>query len=358
MHVPVLVTLRRAVQMMGNDVRNLIYVVAAFGLLVLGNGCRSWGTREAPIEMIGPLSGSANGDFIAFSVHRGDGSEPDQRHLCILGVGDLTSTSSELDITVNVIGPAWAPDGTHLLYATLDQSLAKFDIATRETVTLSPPDCTTPKYFPDGKTIGFVRDAKLVVQDLSSGRERVLGDRVGRWYWCWSRTGDKAYFARRREIVESSAEGGTGTVLYRESSTNRYDTVSSLTLSPDGQHLGFYRSANHTFYTLDLASHAVEPQFTCSHYFRSFTWVPDGIIYLDAEGGERRRQARLMKWQAATGNTIQIASGPFSFPVVLPNGKVVVRAGSREIWEVDGDSGESRKLWGPSGSPPEECSTD
>jgi hypothetical protein len=233
--------------------------------------------------------------------------------------------------------PTWAQDGSNLVFVsgrmgpdTLEDSphmgLDRVDLESEAVVTIAKPDCSNPRYSPDGKHFGYVHDGDLVVDDLSSSEREVI--QKGLWWntWLWSPDGSSVFYLRAGTLCEMRLADKKERVLL--SGRKAAALSDQLACSPDGGQLGF-ECDDGWFRTIDLASGKITRRFQHKHH--SFAWNESGICYVRTIDGK----ARLMLYDPSDGESVEIAVGPFSYPCWVDRSRILVRKGNAELWVYD-----------------------
>ncbi len=322
----------------------LICVTLAFLLWDLG-GPGSW-----PVYMVTEPTVSPSRDRIAFTVcRRGKRRHQLDVRLAVLSLQTRKVLNTGAEISARGFASTWSEDGTSLVFISgaypRHWGLDIINIETGVVTRVSEPSCWTPKFSPEGALLGFVRDDDLVVLNMTSRQETVVARNVNHWHWCWASGGREVFYVRDKEILSSQVgPGATERLLCTEASTEPYDSAEYLTPSPDGSRLGFYRSADDSFNALDLKTGRAVALFHCDHYFMSFLWIPSGVVYLDACEGERREFARLMLYDVSSGESREVAAGPFAAIRWLGGKDILVKVGNMELWRYNLDSGNGERV--------------
>ncbi len=334
--------------------RVVLLVSAGVGFVVL-IAVLLWSFRDRPEDpalwFVDSISGptvSPSGDRVAFAVCRrgGEQGQIDVR-LAILSLGSGHIEHTGLATSVRGFPFSWSSDGATLAFLSLtgkvDHSIEVVHLPTHEVAAISGPSCWSPRFSPDGRRLGFVRNEELIVRDMASAEERVVAWGVNHWYWCWASDGNGVFFVREKTVFSTGiTPQSVLRVLYTEPSTGQYDCPEHLTLSPDGTRLGFYRTVDHSFNAIDLQTDRVVTLFHCDHFFIDFRWCAEGIVYLDAYKGERRGSARLMVYDVASGKSRELTVGPIAAIAPLPGGKVLARFGNKQLRQYDLRTGDAQ----------------
>ena len=187
---------------------------------------------------------------------------PDGKKLAFVARGDVFATSADdggparrvTSTPAPEAEPAWAPDSRRIAYTsrrsgTMRVHLYDFGTGLEREVATTGSDHATPVFSPDGSSLAYVRDGEeLVVQELDSGRERVVA-RAQLWRppfghsrpLAWSPDGDwLAFFAtdgRMFTNVHVAPADGSAPAVAVSRLANSF--AGSLAWSPDGTSLYF-----------------------------------------------------------------------------------------------------------------------
>jgi len=204
----------------------------------------------------------------------------------------------------------------------------------------SPEPIISPAWSPDGKELAYVsfetRKAVVWVQDLSSGRRRVLADFRGS-------NSAPAYSPDGQQIALTlSREGGSqlfimnrsGDGLRRLTQTQAIDT--EPVFAPDGRTLFFVsdRGGGPQIYRMPVAGGSAERVTFSGAYNISPSISPDGrsLAYITRVGGGA---FRVCVMELASGSVQQISdTSDDESPSFSPNGRLLVyatRSGGRDV---------------------------
>ena len=249
--------------------------------------------------------------------------------------------------------PSFAPDGTSLAFVqetNKDSHIWVLDLddtAPRQ-LTSGPSRDSRPRWAPNGQSILFMRQGGLwSVPHLGGEPVQLIHDAYNP---NWSRDGSKIVFERRYEVWTASADGGS---QVRVTGVPRKDLPLAPrwpAFSPDGGDI-VYLDANLTPFA-DLwrvpAVGGAAIRLTFAAAFASApVWSPDGayIIYSSQRGGSRT----LWRVDLENGESKPLlsGSGDDDFPDISADGRQLVYSNRRERFALilsDPDTGEHRLI--------------
>jgi len=302
---------------------------------------------------------SPSGKRIAFVGTRQDKkADVIDSRLWVLTLADGKAVETAADMSVRLFGLTWSPDESAVIFITGGtekfNGLGRIELASNSVSSVEASDCWSPKYSPDGRFFGFARKGdsrdpyRLVIENSSTSERLTVAEGENHWYWCWcwDRDGTGVFYSKNKGIFRYDIQTRHSEPLVEARSGEKMQ-AEFLTLSPDGTRLGYF--SDKWFYEIDLKTRGVRKLFEADHYFECFQWTPQGIFYLDKDGAERRRQARLMLYDTKAGKSAQISVGPYSYIQPLNDSQVLVRWGNMELHAIDIRTGKDKLIFSGAG---------
>jgi len=332
---------------------------------------------------------SPTGQYIAYASERGADTA-----ICLIPPLPLGGPTRELlPIVHGSLGAMpWSPDGKELLIPR-DGALWKVDIGTGEETRLTDPGvwAELATWSPDGKWIAFSRADGSGLWLLPAGGgepRRLLVDEHRNWGPAWSSDSQRILFssdraassldlwevdvdsgrlrqltsgpvqdeaptvARDGRVAFAQAREGADLYIVRVTDGSRRQITFHRggsyrpRFAPDGSKLVYEsnRSGAYEIWTLDLAT-GTEQQLTFDHrYASSADWSPDGrqIVFFSNRDGDPRLW--LLNEAGGAPRRLMDRAVSNSAPKWSPDGRAISFYVENDVWAVDPDGGNPRRL--------------
>ncbi|HKB36398.1 MAG TPA: WD40 repeat domain-containing protein, partial [Gemmataceae bacterium] len=208
----------------------------------------------------------------------------------------------------DLFGVAFRPDGSLVAVASGNKGLRIFDRQARPWANFDHPSYVRAVAFsPDGRRVASSCERRLIVRDVTSGRELWSAPLHGTGLLAWRIATQLAFSPNGAQVA--CGDGGRGVTLYdaatgqgRKSYQGHNDTVTCTTFSPNGRYLAT-GSFDRTIKIWDLSGGAMKSLQGHNDWVLSVAFSRDNRVLASA-----CRDGTVMLWDVSSGRQLKSLS--------------------------------------------------